>query len=90
MLESMSLGCLLLASSTEPVKEVIDDGVNGFLCDFFDSQAMARRAAELLESRHDYQVIRDAARQTVIDRYDRNACLQQHHALIQAVHHDLI
>ena len=90
MLESMSLGCLLLASSTEPVKEVIDDGVNGFLCDFFDSQAMARRAAELLENRHDYQVIRDAARQTVIDRYDRNACLQQHHALIQAVHHDLI
>ena len=90
MLESMSLGCLLLASSTDPVKEVIDDGENGFLCDFFDSQAMARRAAELLEHRHDYQDIRDAARQTVIDRYDRNACLQQHHALIQAVHHDLI
>ena len=90
MLESMSLGCLLLASSTDPVKEVIDDGVNGFLVDFFDSEAMARRAAELLENRHDYQHIRDAARQTVVDRYERNTCLQQHHALIQAAHHGLI
>lgn len=90
MLESMALGCLLLASSTEPVTEVIEDGVNGFLVDFFDSEAMARRAAHLLENRHDFQEIRDAARQTVVDRYERTICLQQHHALIQAVHHGLI
>lgn len=90
MLESMSLGCLLLASSTDPVKEVIDDAFNGFLCDFFDSEAMAHRASDLLANRHDYQEIRDAARQTIIDRYERKVCLQQHLALIQAAHHGLI
>lgn len=90
MLESMSLGCLLLASSTDPVEEVIDDGVNGFLVDFFDSQSIARRCADLLQNRFDFQSIRDAARQTVVDRYERTICLQQHYALIQAVHHNLI
>lgn len=90
MLESMSMGCLLLGSSTEPVTEVIDDGVNGYLVDFFDSEAIARRAADLLENRHDLQMVRDAARQTVVDRYERKTCLQQHHALIQAVQHGLI
>ena len=90
MLESMSLGCLLLASSTDPVEEVIDDGVNGFLVDFFDSQAIARRCADLLQNRFELQSVRDAARQTVLDRYERSTCLQQHYALIQAVHHNLI
>ena len=90
MLESMSLGCLLLASATDPVKEVIDDGVNGFLVDYFDSEQIARRAADLLDHRQDFQAVRDAARQTVVDRFERNTCLQQHHALIQAAHHGLI
>ena len=31
-------------------RRVIDDGVNGFLVDFFDSQAIARRCADLLKS----------------------------------------
>ena len=90
MLESMSMGCLLLASSTDPVVEVIDEGVNGFLVDFFDSESIASRCADILQNRHDLQSVRDAARQTVVDRYERSICLQQHYALIQAVHHNLI
>ena len=90
LLESMSLGCLLLASSTDPVVEVIDEGVNGFLVDFFDSESLARRCADLLQNRFELQSVRDAARQTVVDRYERSTCLQQHYALIQAVHHNLI
>jgi glycosyltransferase involved in cell wall biosynthesis len=37
MLETMSAGCLLVASKTAPVEEVIRDGENGFLVDFFST-----------------------------------------------------
>jgi hypothetical protein len=33
----MSAGCLLVASKTAPVEEVIRDGENGFLVDFFST-----------------------------------------------------
>lgn len=69
MLEAMASGCLLIGSRTGPVQEVIEDGVNGLLVDFFDTGAMADRIVESLERQAALQPLRDAARQTVIDRY---------------------
>lgn len=69
MLEAMASGCLLIGSRTGPVQEVLEDGVNGLLVDFFDTGAMADRIVESLERRAALQPLRDAARQTVIDRY---------------------
>lgn len=69
MLEAMASGCLLIGSRTGPVEEVIEDGINGLLVDFFDAGAMADRIAESLERREALQPLRKAARQTVIDRY---------------------
>lgn len=76
LLEAMSVGCVVVGSDTAPVREVITHGHNGFLTDFFDPQALARQAAHALEHRGDMATIRQAARQTVIDRYDtRTRCL---------------
>lgn len=69
MLEAMASGCLLIGSRTGPVQEVIEDGVNGLLVDFFDTGAMADRIVESLERQAALQPLRDAARQTVINRY---------------------
>lgn len=76
MLEAMSAGCLMLASDTAPVREVITDGANGFLTDFFAAGVLSNRVSDLLANRQALSHIRNAARQTVIDRYDLHSlCL---------------
>ena len=76
MLEAMSQGALMVASSTGPVQEVIEHGRNGLLVDFFDHQALADTMAEALTRQQELQPLRQAARQTVADRYDlRRVCL---------------
>ncbi len=34
LMNALSCGCTVLASDTEPVREMIDDGRNGRLCEF--------------------------------------------------------
>jgi glycosyltransferase involved in cell wall biosynthesis len=70
LMEAMSTGCLIVASKTAPVEEVIEHGRNGLLVDFFDPQALAATVADALERRASLQPLRDAARQTIIERYD--------------------
>jgi glycosyltransferase involved in cell wall biosynthesis len=76
MLEAMSQGALMVASSTGPVQEVIEHGRNGLLVDFFDHQALADTMAEALTRQQELQPLRQAARQTVAELYDlRRVCL---------------
>jgi glycosyltransferase involved in cell wall biosynthesis len=76
LMEAMSTGCLIVASRTAPVEEVIEHGRNGLLVDFFDHQALAATVADALERRDSLRHLRDAARQTIIERYDmKQQCL---------------
>jgi len=75
LLEAMSAGCLLLASATPPVQEVINEGETGFLCNFFDHEQLANRATELL-SGEDHSDVRSCARQFVIDNMDYQTCIR--------------
>jgi glycosyltransferase involved in cell wall biosynthesis len=74
LLEALSAGCLVVGSRTPPVEEVLVDGKNGYLTDFFDIEGTARRVVELARAgRHD--AIRAAARETILDRYALKRCL---------------
>lgn len=76
LLEAMSMGCLVVASDTAPVREVITDGGNGLLTDFFDAGALACKVADALEHRRDLAALKQQARQTVVERFDRETiCL---------------
>lgn len=84
MLEAMAAGCLVVASCTAPVTEVIEDGVNGWLTDFFAVDALAERLSTALTERAKLGSLREAARRTIVDRYDlRGICLPQQMALIR-------
>ncbi len=84
VLEAMAAGCLVVSSRTAPVEEAIVDGVNGYLVDFFDREALAARIADALLDPARQAPLRAAARQTVIDRYDLAAiCLPAYLALLR-------
>lgn len=70
LFEAMSCGCLLVGSDTEPVREVIRHGENGFLCDFWDSAALSQTIIGLLDRSALMQPLRVAARRTITDSYN--------------------
>jgi glycosyltransferase involved in cell wall biosynthesis len=78
MLEALSTGCLIVGSNTAPVKEVIEDNVNGLLVDFFETGAIADKIEYALDNPTLMQPIKVNARQTILDRYDLNKLLPQH------------
>ncbi len=70
LLNAMSCGCTVLASATAPVQEVISDGENGLLCDFFDVDGLAEAALEVLKAPQRYRrTLGAAARRTIEARY---------------------
>lgn len=75
MLNAMSCGCVVLASDTAPVTEIVADGVNGLLVDFFDVDRLASRALDVLENPAAHRDLGIAAAATVRDRYCTNVTL---------------
>ncbi len=76
MLEAMAAGALVVGSRTPPVEEVIEDGVNGRLVDFFDAGKWSQTLIETLSEPERYAGLRTAARDTIRSRYDlTSVCL---------------
>ncbi|AFY51069.1 glycosyltransferase [Nostoc sp. PCC 7524] len=85
MIEAMATGCLVIGSDTAPVTEVIQDGENGLLVDFFSPQKIADRIDEVLDHPTRMANLRANARKTALERYDLAKLLPQHLQLIQDV-----
>lgn len=85
MLEAMSAGCLIIGSRTQPVEEVICDGENGFLVDFFSQNEIAERVVAVLEAgRNGHANIRQNARRTIVENYDlKTICLPEQLKLLE-------
>jgi len=82
-LEAMAAGCLLVASATPPVEEVIRDGVNGRLFPFHDGEALVRTVCAALDDPEAGARMRQAARATVVERYELADCLRAQVNLVQ-------
>lgn len=83
LLEAMSCGALVVGSDTAPLRDVIRHGENGLLVDFFDGEALARQVAAMLADPEAHRPLRQAARATVVERFDlQRVCLPQQLALV--------
>lgn len=86
MLEAMAVECVLIASDTQPVTEVIEDAHNGILVDFFDVESIAEQVGKVLKKPKQYQAMREQARKTILERYDlKTICLPQQLALFRSL-----
>lgn len=70
LLEAMSTSCAVVASKTGPVREVVEDGINGRLVDFFDRAALVDTVAELADDGPQRDRLGAAARRTVVEKFD--------------------
>jgi hypothetical protein len=60
------------------VEEVITHGENGLLVDFFDIDQFSKTAIDVLSRPSEYGKPREAARRTIVERYDLyGVCLPQ-------------
>ncbi len=79
MLEAMACGAPLVASDTAPVREVLQDGANARLVDFFDAQALAEATLAVMRgdtstARRRRQAMADVQRYSIeagVRGYDR-------------------
>ena len=86
LLEAMAAECAVIGSATSPVQEVIRDGENGVLVDFFSHDAIAAAVIDALAKPHAHRAMRRAARRTVVEGYDlRTVCLPRQIALVRDV-----
>ncbi|MBE9043711.1 glycosyltransferase family 4 protein [Pleurocapsales cyanobacterium LEGE 10410] len=78
MLEALATGCLIVASDTAPVTEVIEDNINGLLVNFFSPEQISDRVIEALDNPEQMAAIRQRARETILERYALTKLLPQH------------
>ena len=85
LLEAMSAGCVVIASDTAPLQDVID-GTNGILVPFFDTDELALRVIEAVSKPRRHTAMRERARDFVRDRYDaQRICVPQMLELIEGL-----
>lgn len=81
-LEAMACESLLVASDTEPVREVATHNKNALLVDFFDTNALVATLDEALRRPEQFEHIRKNARHTVRAKYDMQKCLKKQAELL--------
>jgi glycosyltransferase involved in cell wall biosynthesis len=83
LLDALACGTTVLASGTPPVREMIENGVNGLLVDFFDTEMMANLACEVLDQPQNYKHLGRAGIEMIQSRYSMDVCLPRMLALYE-------
>ena len=86
LLEAMSVGCAIVASDTQPVREAIRHGETGRLVDFFDASALTQEVCALLDDPQARVLLGSNARAFARETYDlRTVCLPRQLQWVQAL-----
>ena len=71
VVEAMASGCYVIGSDTGPVRDAIQDGVNGRLLPFFDVDALASALIDACRRPEASAPLRRAARETAVASFSR-------------------
>lgn len=85
LLNALACECTVLASDTAPVREVIQNKGNGLLAGFFDVDALAAQALEVLKDPGAYRRLGEAGRALVDERHSVDRVLAKLEALFARV-----
>jgi glycosyltransferase involved in cell wall biosynthesis len=85
LLNALACGATVLASDTDPVREMIQNGLNGVLFDFFDADTLAELANQLLDRREEYKVLGRQGAAIIREKYSIDVCLPKMVELYESV-----
>jgi len=71
VVEAMASGCYVIGSDTAPVRDAIEDGVNGRLLPFFDHEALAEALVDACRHPQAQADMRRRARETAVEKFSQ-------------------
>lgn len=75
LFQGMSAGCLVLASDSAPVRDIVRDGENGRLVEPYDVDALVENMLDMLDNPAKFQPWREQARADMVANYGFDICL---------------
>lgn len=84
LMDALACGCAIVGSDTAPVREAVEDGVNGLLADFHSPTAIVEKVEAVLDDRTLAARLGEAARETALARYARARLLPRQLDLLKA------
>jgi glycosyltransferase involved in cell wall biosynthesis len=85
MMNALACGTIVVASDTEPVREMIRHEHNGLLVDFFDVDGFTRTLHRVLNDPAAHRPLGAAGRQIVLEQYSLEKCLPRMLKLYESV-----
>ena len=77
LMDALACGTTVMARDTAPVREMFRDGENGLLFDFFDIEAAAKLANQVLSDLDSFAHLGLLATEMIRSRYSLDVCLPQ-------------
>ncbi|MBB5360605.1 glycosyltransferase involved in cell wall biosynthesis [Rhodanobacter sp. ANJX3] len=77
VLDAMATGAVVIGSDTAPVREVIDDQVNGLLVDFFSHAALAEKVCQASLKFDQFLELRERSVATIRDNFNLASCISR-------------
>ena len=85
LMESMSAQCTIVASDTAPVREVINDDVEGVLTDSRNPRAIAEKIIEILSDPERRTRLGVAARKRIVEKYAADEIMAEKDRLFRSL-----
>lgn len=84
-LKALSSGCCVIASDTDPVKEVIEDNKNGLIVDFWNIDEIVEKIEFALDNHDKMLSIKEKARKTALNNFSKNPTISEKIELIKEI-----